>query len=159
MELFTAAPVQPLSLAARRRRRRFAMNTKQLVRWTKGILAAPTIVAAGNGNDYQAVDGLDVTVENDQDAVLVDGVVTASFSANPALVRLALFVDNAIDPTQIIEFTWVVVTAALFPFMFAPNVGPGSHRYRLYMTTTNAVTITLTAQQRTMRVQTLLGNT
>lgn len=157
MELFPTAPLPPLTLEQRRAIRRFRVNVKQMIRQVLGILQAPTIVAAGTGYDLQAVDGLDVTMENDQDQVMVDGSIVASFSANPGIVRMALFIDNAVDMAQVIDITWAVVTAAVFPFLFAPNVGPGSHRYRLYMTTTNAVTITLTAAQRRMRVCTLLG--
>lgn len=134
------------------------MNTKQLFRQVSGILQAPTIVAAGSGYDLQAVDGLDVTIENDNDIVGVDFKVTASFSANPGTVRFGLFVDNAVDMLQLVDFAWGVTTAAWFNGFFAPIVGPGSHRYRLFMTTANACTITLTAAQRNMRVATLLGN-
>jgi hypothetical protein len=159
MEIYPVAKPPPLTPEQKRRRRRFAMQVKQLMRVASGVLQAPTIVAAGTGYDLQAVDGLDVTVENDQDAVMIDGSVVASFSANPGIVRLGVFIDNAVDMTQLVDITWAVVTAAVFPFVFAPIVGPGAHRYRLYMTTTNAVTITLTAAQRRMRVATLLGQT
>lgn len=157
MEIFAVAPTPPLTLEQRRARRRMKVNIKQMIRQVLGVLQAPTITAAGSGYDFQAVDGLDITIENDQDVVAIDFSVVASFSANPAIVRFALFVDNGVDMSQVVDVTWAVTTAAQFNGFFAPNVGPGSHRYRLYMTTTNAVTITLTAAQRQMRVATLLG--
>lgn len=159
MELFPAAPIAPLSLEIRRRRRRFSMNTKQLVRYVGGNTVAPTAAVDGTDYDFKAVEGLDVTVENDQDQVLIDFNLVASFSANPGIVRFALFIDGVLDSSQTIETTWAVTTAAMFAGFFAPIVGPGSHRYALYCTADNAVTITFTAKQRKMRVQTLLGQT
>lgn len=157
MDVFGAGFPAIINRRLAKMRRRQKMSVKQVLRWAKGITSAPTIVAAGTGVDYQAVNGLDVTLENDQDQTQIDFQVVASFSANPALVRFVVAVDGVVDPTQLVEVTWAVVTAALFSGSFAPLVGAGLHRYQLYMTATNAVTITLTAQQRQMRVATLLG--
>lgn len=148
----------PLTPAARAKIRRLRMQTKQIARQVSGNAVSPTLTFDGTGFDYKEVDGLDLTMENDQELALLDFTVVASFSVSPAVVRFAVNIDNAVDSTQLAEITSVDTAAKQFAGVFTLNIGPGSHRFRLSMTTNSAVTATLTAKQRALRVQGMLGN-
>ena len=133
------------------------MGARLMARRVQGILSAPTLVLAGTGGDFQAVDGLDLTLEHDSDVVLIDFQCVISFSVSPVIVHFAVNVDNAVDMSQTIDVTSVATAALLFSGSFALNIGPGTHRYRLFMTTDAAVTATFTGRQRALRVGSLLG--
>jgi len=133
------------------------MGARLMARRVQGIISATTLVLAGTGSDFQAIDGLDVTLEHDSDIVMLDFQAVMSFSGSPAIVHFAVNVDNSVDLSQTIDVTSVATVALLFSGSFALTVGPGTHRYRLYMTTDNAVTATFTGRQRVLRVGSLLG--
>jgi hypothetical protein len=159
MGLFPVGPLPPpvVSVEARRRIRRELMGARLMARRVQGILSAPTLVLAGTGGDFQAIDGLDLTLEHDSDIVMVDFQAVISMSGSPAIVHFAVNVDNSVDMTQTVDVTSVATAALLFSGSFALSIGPGTHRYRLYMTTDNAVTATFTGRQRSLRVASLLG--
>ena len=135
------------------------MQATQIARQVFGNTNSPTLVLDGTDYDYQVVEGLDVTIENDQPMILVDFNAVISFSVNPGIVRFAMNVDNAVDSSQVIEITSTATAAVMFAGFFALTIGPGSHRYRLTMSCDNAATATLTAKQRRMRVQGMIGLT
>jgi hypothetical protein len=126
-------------------------------RWARGQVSAPTQVASGAGTDFAAIDGLDLTMEIDDNFANVDFNVAASFSANPGSISFGVSVDNAVDQSQIIQASYAGTTVIQFSGSFSLPVGPGTHRYRLFATAANAVTVTYTARDRSMRVSGLLG--
>jgi hypothetical protein len=157
MELFPVVLALAITPEERRRVRRARLKMKQIIRQVNGNTLNPTAVLDGTDYDYKAVEGLDLTIENDQDQLVVDFNVVLSFSASPAIVRFALFIDGVLDTSQAIEVTSVATAAVAFTGFFAPLIGPGAHRIALNMTCDNAVTATFTARQRRMQVQGLLG--
>jgi hypothetical protein len=158
MQVFPIVVTLATTPEERRRVRRAKLKMKQIIRQVQGNTLSPTVALDGTDYDYKAVEGLDLTIENDQEQLVVDFNVVVSFSASPAIVRFALFIDGVLDTTQAIEITSVATVALSFTGFFAPLIGPGAHRIALYMTCDSAVTATYTAKQRRMRVQGLLGS-
>ena len=75
-----------------------------------GIASAPTLVFAGTGNDFQAVDGMNVTHEFDQDHCAIDFYCEASASVAPGTISFAVEIDGNVDLRNVITFTPGVTT-------------------------------------------------
>ncbi len=116
-----------------------------------GVASAPTLTFAGTGNDFQAIDGLNVTHELDQDHVAVDFYVECAASAGPGTVTFAVEVDGNVDLRNVVTFTPGVTSIVEYAGNFFIMVGPGRHQLRLMMVCTTANTVTFTGRNRSMR--------
>lgn len=116
-----------------------------------GVASAPTLVFAGTGNDFQAIDGLNVTHELDQDHIGVDFYCEASASIAPGTITFAVEVDGNVDLRNVVTFTPGVTAITEYAGNFFIMVGPGRHQLRLMMVCTTAATITFVGRNRAMR--------
>lgn len=116
-----------------------------------GIASAPTLVFAGTGNDYQAIDGMNVTHELDQDHVAIDFYCEASASIAPGTMSYAVEIDGNVDLRNVVSFTPGVTAITQYAGSFFVMVGPGRHQIRLMMVCTTAATITFVGRNRAMR--------
>lgn len=116
-----------------------------------GIASAPTLVFAGTGNDFQAIDGLNVTHELDQDHVAIDFCVEASASIAPGTMSFAVEVDGNVDLRNVVTFTPGGTAITQYAGGFFIMVGPGRHQLRLMMVCTTAATITFVGRNRSIR--------
>lgn len=124
-------------------------------RFVVGVKSAPTLVFDGTGNDYQLIDGLDVTMDLDSEHLGVDFVAEMSFSVVPGTVSFAVTIDAVPDVRNLVMSTPGVATVQKFMGPFLAMPGKGSHRIQLYMVCTLANTVTFTGRNRSMRAITL----
>lgn len=117
-----------------------------------GIASGPTLVFAGTGNDYQAIDGMNVTLEMDQDHMAIDFYCEASASIAPGTMSFAVEVDGNVDLRNVVTFTPGVTAITEYAGSFFIMAGPGRHQFRLMMVCTTAATITFVGRNRAMRM-------
>lgn len=116
-----------------------------------GVQSAPTLVFAGTGNDFQFVEGLNVTFELDQQNVAIDFYTECSASIAPGTMSFAVEVDGNVDLRNVVTFTPGVTAITEYAGVFFIMVGPGRHQLRLMLVCTTAATITFTGRNRAMR--------
>lgn len=117
-----------------------------------GIASAPTLVFTGSGNDFQAIDGMNVTLEMDQDHMAIDFYNENSASIAPGTISFAVEVDGSVDLRNVVTFTPGVTAITEYAGSFFIMAGPGRHQFRLMMVCTTAATITFTGRNRAMRM-------
>lgn len=122
-----------------------------------GVQSAPTLVFAGSGNDFQFVEGMNVTFDLDQDHLAADFYVECSASVAPGTMTFALEIDGNVDLRNVITFTPGVTTVERYAGSFFVMVGPGRHQIRLMLVCTVAMTITFTGRNRATRFMFMSG--
>lgn len=128
------------------------MSTELNGRNVLGVQSGPTLTFAGTGNDYQVIDGLNVTLDMDQDHLALDFYCEASASIAPGTMSYAVEVDGNVDLRNVVSFTPGVTTVTQYAGSFFLMAGPGRHQFRLMMVCTAAVTITFVGRNRAIRV-------
>lgn len=121
-------------------------------RQVQGVQSGLAVALPGNVDSYTAINGLDMTVECDSKVLLVDAIVTCSFSGSPATTRFAVEVDGVVDTSNFATFSPTAITAIQYYGSFACAVMPGRHQIRLMMSITTARTVTFPGFYRYMRV-------
>lgn len=121
-------------------------------RVVKGVQADPAIVLPANIDTYTFINGMDLTADLDSKEVMVDLNMMASMTVIPTTVKFQIEVDGQIDERA--NVTWAPSTASRYTYtgVIVIKAGPGEHRYRAFMSSATAVTVTFTGQFRYMRV-------
>lgn len=133
------------------------MGTDFIGRFVEGISGAATLVFNGTGNDYQPVDGMNLTIDHDSDQVMVDFSVECSFSVIPGTIGFAIEVDGSVDHHNEVTYTPGVTALGRFDGSMVVNAGRGRHQYRLMMVAGVAQTTTFAGRNRHMRVMALVS--
>lgn len=144
-------------LALIRKRRGGLIMGKGQVWIRKGVSNAASLTFAGTGNDWQFVDGLDITAEFTSDEAIADFGVAILASATAATLYFALEIDGAVRPEWSIEAN---KTTGVGQFNGATSVhcGSGVHRIRLMVTASAIVTVDFKSQARYLRILNLAGD-
>lgn len=116
-----------------------------------GVSSAPTLTFAGTNNDFQAIDGMNVTLEMDQDHMAIDFYLEGSASVAPGTITIAVEVDGNVDLRNVITFTPGVTAVQQYAGSFFLMSGPGRHQFRLMMVCSTANTFTFAGRNRAMR--------
>ncbi len=126
-------------------------------RQISGVQSGIAVALPGNSDAYTAIDGMDMTVDCDSTVLLVDAIVTCSFSGGPGTTRFAVEIDGNVDTTNFATFSPTPTTAIQYYGSFVAVVTPGRHRIRLMMSIGIARTVTFTGTYRYMRVTGLIN--
>lgn len=116
-----------------------------------GVQSGPTLVFAGTGNDYQFIDGMNVTLDMDEDHMAIDFYNQCSASIAPGTMSYAVEVDGNVDLRNVVSFTPGDTAIREYAGSFFIMVGPGRHQFRLMMVCTTAATITFVGRNRAAR--------
>lgn len=117
----------------------------------KGVSNAASLTFTGTGNDWQVVDGLDLTAEFTSDEAIADFGVSILASAVATTLYFALEVDGVVRPEFTIEAN-KTTAAGQFNGSTSNHVGSGMHRLRLMMTAAAVCTVDFKSQARYLRV-------
>lgn len=121
-------------------------------RVVKGVQGDPAVVLPANIDSYSFIDGMDLTADLDSKEVLVDLNFMASMTVIPTSIKMQIEVDGQLDERA--NVTWVPSSSSRFIYtgVMVVKAGPGEHRYRAFLSSATAVTVTFTGQSRYMRV-------
>lgn len=121
--------------------------------WSRqGVSNAAALTFTGTGNDWQAIDGLDLTVNMLSDEIITDFGASLLGSLVSGTLYCALEVDGQVRPEFIVEFAKLASTAMQLNGSMTVHGGPGDHRVRMMMTASAAMTVNFQARSRYIRI-------